>query len=255
MSTSQKVDVFCPQCKAKLAVPIAAMGKSGKCPHCQNVFPLAMPAPRAAAPAAPVSPLTPLTSVPSTSPLTPLSPQAPAAYAAPSLAPLGVSDLMPLSDAGLSPLPASSGLPPLGSSNPFAAPMPSEDYTLQPMSPSPYAPSPYAPSPYAPSPYAPSAYTPSMTLPSNSSLASEHLAMANASYEEAKQRKHYNDDGGGWGLNAGIGGGALMMLAGVAWGCLIFFGSDGTRLPVGAAITFVIGLIAFFKGIADNFSG
>ncbi|HUE69776.1 MAG TPA: hypothetical protein VMP01_02710 [Pirellulaceae bacterium] len=232
MSTSQKVDVLCPQCKAKLAVPVAAMGKSGKCPHCQNVFPLAMPAPRAAAPAALVSPLTPLAPASPASPLSPLMP----AYAAPALAPLGGADLMPLSDAGLSPLPAGNQFAPLGSSNPFAAPPPSDDYTLQPA---------------APSPYAPASYTPSMTLPSNSSIAAEHLAMANASYEESKQRKYYNNDGDGWGLNAGIGGGALLMLGAVVWfvvglacGYIFFY----------PPIMFIIGLIAFFKGIADNFS-
>lgn len=226
MSTSQKVDVFCPQCKARLAVPIAAMGKSGKCPHCQNVFPLAMPAKRPAA-----SPL---------SPLTPAGYAAPAAsYAASGLTPLDGPDLMPLSDAALTPLPASSQLAPLGVGNPFGEAMPQGDYTLQPM---------------APSPYAPSAYAPSMTLPSNASLASEHLAMANASYEEAKQRKFNRNDGEGWGLNAGIGGGAIMMLLAVVWFFGILFVTEGRRFPIYAPIMFVIGIIAFFKGIADNFS-
>ncbi len=87
-----KIDVFCPECKTKLAVPTSALGKQGKCPHCRNVFPLAMPAQRPGAPASPLSPLTPLS---------------PAAYAAPALAPLAGPGLTPLSDAGLTPLPAS----------------------------------------------------------------------------------------------------------------------------------------------------
>jgi hypothetical protein len=90
-----------------------------------------------------------------------------------------------------------------------------------------------------------------MTLPSNASLASEHLAAANASYEERKQRKYYNNDGDGWGINAGIGGGALMMLGAVVWFVLGILLLD--RIFIYPPIMFVIGIIAFFKGIADNF--
>ena len=233
MSTSAKIDVFCPQCRAKLAVPVAALGKSGKCPHCQNVFPLAMPAQRPAAAAA--SPLTPL------SPATPslLTPLARAPHAAPAMAanvldPLDSPDLMPLSDAGLTPLPASNQFSFAASGNPFAAPAPRDEYALQPAAPSPYA--------------------PAMTLPSNASLAREHLAAASASYEEAKQRKYYSNDGEGWGLNAGIGGGALLMLIAIVWFFGILFFTEGRRFPIYAPIMFIVGLIAFFKGIFDNFS-
>jgi hypothetical protein len=203
------------------------MGKSGKCPHCQSVFPLAMPAPR---PAAPANALTPLAA----SPLSPLTPLSPAPYAAAGLTPLGGPDLMPLSDAGLTPLPASNPFAPQTSSNPFAETRPDGDYTLQPAAPMPY--------------------TPTMTLPSNASLASEHLAMANATYEEAKHRKYYRNDGEGWGINAGIGGGALMMLLAVVWFFGVLFLTEGRRIPIYPPIMFVIGIIAFFKGIADNFS-
>lgn len=57
MSTTHKIDVFCPKCKAKLAVPVSALGKSGKCPHCQSVFPLAVPANAAAPPPMMTAPL------------------------------------------------------------------------------------------------------------------------------------------------------------------------------------------------------
>lgn len=237
MSTAQKIDVACPQCKAKLAVPVSAMGKSGKCPHCQHVFPLAMPAQR---PAAPVGAAT------AANPLTPLTPayQGPASFASGpdpfdgGLMPLGSAHLMPLgspglSDAGLMPLPASSNLAPLGGGNPFAGPGMQGDYTLQSMAPAPYM--------------------PTTTLPSNASIAAEHLAMANASIEESKRRRYDNNDGEGWGINAGIGGGAIMMLVALIWFCsgLIFF----DYLFFAPPIIFVVGLIAFFKGIADNFMG
>ena len=218
-ATKQKIDVLCPQCKAKLAVPLAAIGRSGKCPHCGNVFPLAMPAQRPAMPGPVPSLLTPLP---------------PAGGADVSLTPLGGgADLMPLSDAGLAPLPAASHFAPLASSNPFADAMPQGDYTLQPMAPAPYV--------------------PTIPRPTNASLASEYMANANASYEDSKSRTYYSnsaDEGRGWGINAGIGGGAIMMLIALVWFCgglafdYIFF------FP---PVLFVVGLIAFFKGIADNF--
>src|SRR5687767_11035351 len=137
---AQKIDVYCPQCRAKLAVPVAAMGKSGRCPHCQHVFPLAMPAQRPASYASPQPYAAPA------SPLSPLSPYSPATAAAaggpggmPDLMPLDESDLMPISDGGLSPLPSGSHFTPLGS-NPFADAGPPGDYSLQPAAPSPYAP-------------------------------------------------------------------------------------------------------------------
>jgi hypothetical protein len=222
MSTTSKIDVFCPQCKAKLAVPVAALGKSGKCPHCLNVFPLAMPAPRPAA-AAPV--------MAAASPLSPLSPFTPSPYADSGLTPLGSADLMPLSDGGLTPMASSSNLAPLGNGNPFGSSLPQGDYTLQSMAPAPYA--------------------PTTTLPSNSSIASEYLSNANASYAESKSRKYYSNDGEGWGINAGIGGGALMMLLAIAWFVL---GLMADRIYPYPLFMFIVGLIAFFKGIADNFS-
>lgn len=234
MSTSSKIDVFCPECKARLAVPVAALGKSGKCPHCQNVFPLAMPAPRPAAPAhaAHSSPLTPLSPAPA-SPLTPLSaaPYPSAPLAANVLDPLGGPDLLSLPGGGLTPLPAGNPYAPQGGGNPFAAPPPPDEYALQPAAPAPYS--------------------PSMTLPSNASIAREQLAMASASYEESKQRKYYSGDGDGWGINAGIGGGALMMLLAVVWFVLGLMANRFYPYPL---FMFVVGVIAFFKGIADNFS-
>ena len=156
----------------------------------------------------------------------------------PDLMPLDESDLMPISDGGLSPLPSGSHFTPLGS-NPFADAGPPGDYSLQPAAPSPYAPA-------------------AATLPSNASLASEYLAKAHVAYDERKNQTHYsnnvNNDGDGWGINAGIGGGAAMMLIGLVWGCLIFFGSGGRRIPIGAGITFIIGVIAFAKGLAENLS-
>lgn len=46
---SQKTQIICPQCGKHLMVPNAALGKSGKCPGCQHVFPLQAPT-RAASP-------------------------------------------------------------------------------------------------------------------------------------------------------------------------------------------------------------
>jgi hypothetical protein len=218
-ATKQKIDVPCPQCKSKLAVPVAAMGKSGKCPHCGNVFPLAMPAQRPAAPA------------PAPSLLTPLSPVGGADLG---LTPLGGGDLMPLTDAELTPLPAASSFAPLASGNPFTDAVPQGDYTLQPMAPAPYV-----------------AQTP---RPTNASLASEYMANASASYDESKSRKYYGStatDEPRWGINAGIGGGAIMMLIALVWFCGgLAFGILFFYPP----ILFVVGIIAFFKGIFDNFS-
>lgn len=221
MAASGKVDINCPQCKARLAVPVAAMGKSGKCPHCQNIFPLAMPASRAAA-AAPV-----LAAASSLSPLTPL---APAPYSDAGFAPWGSADLMPISEAQLTPLSASPGLMPMGGGSAFTSSLPQSDYTLQSAAPVPYS--------------------PSATLPSNSSLASEYLSNANASYNESKKRKYSSNDGEGWGINAGIGGGAVMMLIAVVWFVVGLFAGWIFFYP---PILFIVGLIAFFKGIADNF--
>lgn len=230
---AQKIDVFCPQCRAKLAVPVAAMGKSGRCPHCQNVFPLAMPASRPASYASPqpfAAPASPL------SPLTPYSPVPAAASAGmPDLMPLDESDLMPISDAGLSALPSSSHFTPLAS-NPFADGAPQGDYALQAATTSPYAPA-------------------ATTLPSNASIASEYLAKAHIAYDEKKNQTYYsnnvNNDDDGWGINAGIGGGAAMMIVAVIWFVAgLFFGWLFFYPP----ILFIVGLIAFCKGIADNLS-
>ena len=178
-ATRQKIDIPCPQCQAKLAVPIAALGKSGKCPHCGTIFPLALPPPAPPSGAATSSPLAPLSSPGDDLGLTPL----------------GDADLLPLPDGGLAPLPAAGGLAPLAASNPFAQTLPAGDYTLQPAAAAPYV--------------------ATTTLPTNTALASDYLARANASYEESKSRKYYSNspgDGDGWGINAGLGGGAIMML-------------------------------------------
>lgn len=50
---SQKIRIDCPQCGKQLMVPTSALGKTGKCPGCQHMFPLqsgAAPAPSAAPP-------------------------------------------------------------------------------------------------------------------------------------------------------------------------------------------------------------
>ena len=131
------------------------------------------------------------------------------------------ADLVPLDDGALAPL----------SADPFGA-AGSSDYTLQPAPPANYPNySPYAPATGTlpgqqtiPNPYAPSA------------------APAPAS-----------DSGGGWGINAGIGGGLLLMLLAVVW----FFGALflADRIFFYPPIMFIIGVIAFIKGLVKAASG
>lgn len=51
---SQKICIDCPQCGKQLMVPTSALGKTGKCPGCQHMFPLQASAAPAASAAPPV---------------------------------------------------------------------------------------------------------------------------------------------------------------------------------------------------------
>jgi predicted Zn finger-like uncharacterized protein len=263
--SAEKIQVPCPQCKASLAVPLSALGKSGRCPHCAHVFPLAMPARRSAPLHQPAAAAT-RAAVPRSQAASGLTP-----LASPGLTPLGDSGLTPLSadggltplsaEGGLTPLPADAalmpvasnpGLTPMGASSPFSDRNLAGDYPLMPLA----APGASAPGgqslPSQAYPYPPSAYGASSP---GSSLASEYLAKANAEYDERKNQKpYYNNptatgDAYGWGFNAGIAGGAFLMLASVVW----FFGG----LAFGIIffyppILFIIGLVAFIRGICTG---
>jgi hypothetical protein len=136
-------------------------------------------------------------------------------------------DLEPLPD--LAPLDDS--LVPLAS-DPFAVGA-SSGYTLQAQQPQPYQ-----------------NYQPAQP---QHALANQYMANAAASMQ---QQGSYAPRGGdtdeGWGTNAGIGGGLLLMVGAVLWFVLGIILID--RIFIYPPIMFVIGLIAFFKGLAGKMS-
>jgi hypothetical protein len=185
MSMAQgKIPVACPRCGKNLMVPASVVGKQGRCPACQQVFPILAPPPIDAD-------------------LEPL----------PDLAPLDDS-LVPLAN------------------DPFAAGA-SSGFTLQAQQPQPYQ-----------------SYQPAQP---QHALANQYMANAAANMQQqgayAPQGKDTDE---GWGTNAGIGGGLLLMLGAVVWFfvALLFFDVIFFYPP----IMFIIGLIAFFKGLAGKLS-
>ena len=147
----------------------------------------------------------------------------------PELAPLDNGNYGASAPSGFAPL----GNDPFGQSanNPFA-PSASSGFTLPPAQPQQYG------------------YQPAQP---QHALANQYMANAAASVQ---QPDPYASKGGSsdsdWGGNAGIGGGLLLMLGAVVWFfvALLFFDVIFFYPP----IMFIIGLVAFFRGIANKFS-
>jgi hypothetical protein len=133
------------------------------------------------------------------------------------------AELVPMDDGALAPL----------SGDPFGAAN-SSDYTLQPAQPSAFYPN-----------YATSSGGSPGTLPAQQTIPNP--------YAPSVTPAPASDSGGGWGMNAGIGGGLLLMLLAVVW----FFGALflADRIFFYPPIMFIIGLIAFFKGLVKAASG
>jgi hypothetical protein len=99
----------------------------------------------------------------------------------------------------------------------------------------------------------PQSYYPNYQAPAQPqhTLANQYMANAAASQPQydpyaAKEGDTDRD----WGINAGMGGGLLLMLGAVVWffGALLFFDLIFYYPP----IMFIIGLVAFFRGLAGR---
>jgi hypothetical protein len=140
----------------------------------------------------------------------------------------------PAIDEDLEPLPDLAPLetgPAAFPGNPFGG-APVSNVTLQPTQPQQYYPN----------------YQP--TQPQHA-LANQYMANAAASQRPDPYASKGSGDGDGWGVNAGIGGGLLLMIGAVVWffAALLLFDVIFFYPP----IMFIIGLIAFFRGIAGKF--
>ena len=143
----------------------------------------------------------------------------------PDLAPLDNGGYAPHAPAGFAPL---SGDPfAQGANNPFA-PSASSAFTLPPAQPQPYQ-----------------NY---QAAPQQQALMNPYMASAAADAYAPKRGDTDRD----WGINAGMGGGLLLMIGAIVWFfvALLFFNVIFFYPP----IMFIIGLVAFIKGIAGKFS-
>jgi hypothetical protein len=144
-----------------------------------------------------------------------------------------IPELAPLDNGGYG-APAPAGFAPLGgdlfaqgANNPFASGA-SSGLTLQPTQPQQYYPNYQASPQQAPrNPY-----------------------MASAAADPYAPKKGGTD--GDWGVNAGMGGGLLLMIGAVVWFFVALFAFDVIFFY--PPIMFIIGLVAFIKGIAGKFS-
>lgn len=143
-----------------------------------------------------------------------------------------IPELAPL-DNGTFGAPAPAGFAPLGNdpfahsaNNPFA-PSASSAFTLPPAQPQQYYQNQASPQQTPVNPY-----------------------MASAAADPYGPKKGGTD--GDWGVNAGMGGGLLLMIGAVVWFFVALFAFDVIFFY--PPIMFIIGLVAFIKGIAGKFS-
>jgi hypothetical protein len=129
-------------------------------------------------------------------------------------------DLAPLDNGGFAPL----------SGDPFALGA-SSGLTLQPTQPQQYY----------------------QAAPQQHALANQYMANAAASMQQPDPyaARRGGDTDSDWGVNAGIGGGLLLMIGAVVWFFAAFFLFD--VIFIYPPIMFIIGLVAFFRGIAGKF--
>lgn len=224
MSTSDRFQIAYPGCKTQVAVSLAHVGKKGRCPSCKTVFPIVAPA--ASAPVVA------------------------------DLVPLGPADLQPL-PFGLQPLPA--GLQPL---QPMQQSWPQNP---QPAWQNAGIPNPYgqsaAASPFgqtAPSPFDQGGFGQG-AKPTDDDLRLEPASnpyaapqaqghLQQAAFGQPPKPSAGNDE-----LNGSLWGGIGMMVLAVVWFfvALIFFDTIFFYPP----ILFIIGLVAFIKGLVNLASG
>jgi hypothetical protein len=224
-TAADKVPVVCPNCNKRLLVPAGTLGKQGRCPACQTVFRLEQ-----------LWEAEPVSASPPTAPLAPFSPfsQPASPFGAPASPP-------PNSQAGFAaagnpwgnttPAPAANawGAPAQPAANPWGTPAQASkspyddadfqaDYQLQ------------AAPPVAVNPYASPMVTPLST---------------SSTYQRPKEKGEF------WSSSV-IGGIALMLIA-VVW----FVGGLAVNIIFFyPPILFLIGLVAFFKGIfGGNLAG
>jgi hypothetical protein len=137
-------------------------------------------------------------------------------------------DLAPLDHGGFAPL----GGDPFaqGANNPFA-PGASSGLTLQPTQPQQY-------------------YQNYQPAQPQHALANQYMANAAASTRQDPYSRKGGDTDSDWGVNAGIGGGLLLMIGAVVWffAALLLFDVIFFYPP----IMFIIGLVAFFRGLAGK---
>jgi len=216
--SADKVPVVCPNCNKRLLVPAGTLGKQGRCPACQTVFTLEQ-----LWEAEPVAP-----APPTMAPLAPLSPFG--APAPPAQNAWGTPPQSPFANSASNPWSSPTAAVPVG--NPFGNPNASQpnsspygdddfqgDYQLQAAPPVPANP-----------------YSSPAIMPVSSSYAAPY----------AKPRKEKTWD-------SSVLGGIAMMIIAVVW----FVGGLAVNIIfIYPPILFIIGLIAFFKGIfGGNLAG
>ncbi|HEX5105084.1 MAG TPA: hypothetical protein VFV87_14795 [Pirellulaceae bacterium] len=142
-----------------------------------------------------------------------------------------IPDLAPLDNGPYAPLAADPFAPSAG--NPFAGTTGGNN-AMQPAQPQGYHPNYQA------------------TAQPQHALANQYMANAAASQQYDPYAAKKSDTDSDWGINAGIGGGLLLMIGAVVWFfvALLFFDVIFFYPP----IMFIIGLVAFFRGIAGKFS-
>lgn len=245
MSSSDRFHISCPGCGTQVAVSMAHVGKKGRCPSCKTVFPIT-------APAAANEPVMA------------------------DLVPVGLGGLQPLSAPGLQPI-GSAGLQPI-SSQPFGSqPFGSQPFGSQPFGSQPSAqPWPQSPQPAAwqassiPNPYGNSAPAspfgqaaaspfgqPASPFGQSASVGNDELRLApdpnpyaapatpaSFNFAPAKPQKRAADGE----INGSLWGGIGMMVLAVVWfvGGLFF-----DIIFFYPPILFIIGLIAFVKGLIN----
>jgi hypothetical protein len=190
MSNDQRFNVACPGCGAEVAVSRIHIGKKGRCPKCQTVFPILEPAAVSSLEAAGPGDLQPL----------PAWPAAPQGYAQPTPA-------SPFAPAGFN---GNGGFPA----------MPDDEMRLAPMA----------------------------TAPASSGPPLPHQDALRNAYEAPQAAPASDGESGAAGsILAGIG----MMVGAVVWfvGGLFF-----DRIFFYPPILFILGLIAFVRGVVNLFN-
>lgn len=210
---SEKIRIACPQCGKQLMLPISALGKMGKCPGCQNMFPLQ---------ASPAAPRDSGTTAP------PVVRKPPVVTApGPAAATQGNSAADPF--AGLSGFESGQPMAPLGQT-PFGAPPASTQSPLG--GPQQFGQQPLAGSPGLQQPD-----------PSQWSNSSYDAQTATRPVKQSAKKTPGSDDATPL---SQIGGGILMMIGAAVWFVL---GMMANRFFIYPPVLFILGLVSLISGI------